>query len=68
MKTGEVIEAAKRFSKPHRVTNGEKFRLTDVDPGDTGLLARIFSRLTICGGPRQPTCNALGKLFMPDIL
>jgi hypothetical protein len=29
MKTSEVIEAAKRFSKPYRVTNGKKFRLTD---------------------------------------
>jgi hypothetical protein len=32
------------------------------------LLARIFSRLTICVGPRQPARNASGKLFMPDIL
>ena len=38
MKTSEVIEAAKRFSKPYRVTNGKKFRLTDVDSGDTGEL------------------------------
>ena len=38
MKTNEVIEAAQRFSKPYRVTNGKKFRLKDVDPGDTGDL------------------------------
>jgi polyphosphate kinase 2 (PPK2 family) len=38
MKTSEVIEAAKRFSKPYRVTDGKKFRLTDVDSGDTGEL------------------------------
>jgi hypothetical protein len=38
MKTSQVIEAAKRFSKPYRITNGKKFRLTDVDPGDTGEL------------------------------
>jgi polyphosphate kinase 2 (PPK2 family) len=37
MKTSEVVEAAKRFSKPYRVTNG-RFRLTDVDPRDTGEL------------------------------
>ena len=36
MKTTQVIEAAKRFSKPYRITNGKKFGLTDVDPGDTG--------------------------------
>lgn len=38
MKTKEVIEAARRLSKPYRVTNGKKFRLKDVDPGDTGEL------------------------------
>jgi polyphosphate kinase 2 (PPK2 family) len=37
MKTTQVIEAAKRFSKPYRITNGKKFGLTDVDPGDTGV-------------------------------
>jgi len=35
MKTQKVIEAARRFSKPYRVTNGKKFRLRDFDPGDT---------------------------------
>jgi polyphosphate kinase 2 (PPK2 family) len=38
MKTSEVIEAAQRFSKPYRITDGKKFRLTDVDPADTGEL------------------------------
>jgi hypothetical protein len=38
MKTSEVVEAAKRFSKPYRVTEGKKFRLRDVDPRDTGEL------------------------------
>jgi PPK2 family polyphosphate:nucleotide phosphotransferase len=38
MKTSEVIENAKRFSKPYRVTEGKKFRLKDVNPKDTGEL------------------------------
>src|SRR5882724_1681299 len=38
MKTKRVIEAAHRLSKPYRVRNGKKFRLKDVDPGDTGEL------------------------------
>jgi PPK2 family polyphosphate:nucleotide phosphotransferase len=38
MKTKQIIEAAHRFSKLYRVTNGKKFRLKDVDPGDTGDL------------------------------
>lgn len=35
MKTKQFIEKARQFSKPYRVTNGKKFRLKDVDPGDT---------------------------------
>src|SRR2546423_9155849 len=38
MKTKQVIDAAHRLSKPYRVRNGKKFRLKDVDPGDTGEL------------------------------
>ncbi|HEY8899620.1 MAG TPA: polyphosphate kinase 2 family protein [Chthoniobacterales bacterium] len=38
MKTRKVIAAARRFSQPYRVTNGKKFRLADIDPGDTGEL------------------------------
>jgi PPK2 family polyphosphate:nucleotide phosphotransferase len=38
MKTKQVIEAARKFAKPYRVTKGKKFRLKDVDPGDTGEL------------------------------
>ena len=38
MKTKKIIEAAHELSKPYRVTNGKKFRLKDIDPGDTGEL------------------------------
>ena len=38
MKLKQVIEAAHKFSKPYRVTDGRKFRLKDVDPSDTGDL------------------------------
>src|SRR2546429_9036504 len=38
MKTKEVIEAAHELSKSYRIRNGKKFRLKDVDPGDTGKL------------------------------
>ena len=45
MKKKEVIERARKFSKPFRVTNGAKFRLKDVDPGDTlGLEAEAKPR------------------------
>lgn len=38
MNTNEIIKAARRLAQPYRVTNGKKFRLKDVDPGDTGDL------------------------------
>ncbi|HRJ72542.1 MAG TPA: polyphosphate kinase 2 family protein [Terrimicrobiaceae bacterium] len=38
MKIKKVIAASREFSRPYRVTDGEGFRLKDVDPGDTGDL------------------------------
>jgi PPK2 family polyphosphate:nucleotide phosphotransferase len=38
MKTKQVIEVARELSRPYRITNGKKFRLKDVDPGDTADL------------------------------
>jgi polyphosphate kinase 2 (PPK2 family) len=38
MKLKHVIEVAREISKPYRITDGKKFRLHDVDPGDTGEL------------------------------
>jgi len=35
MKTKELVESARTVAQPFRVTNGSKFRLKDVDPGDT---------------------------------
>jgi len=36
MKKKEIIERSKKFIKPYCVTDGKKFRLKDIDPGDTG--------------------------------
>jgi PPK2 family polyphosphate:nucleotide phosphotransferase len=36
MKLKKLIQSAREISEPYRVTKGEKFRLKDVDPGDTG--------------------------------
>jgi PPK2 family polyphosphate:nucleotide phosphotransferase len=38
MKNSKVIETVRKFSKPYRIKDGEKFRLADIDPGDTGEL------------------------------
>ena len=35
MKTKKVIEKAHEFAKPFRVTDGDKFRLKHINPGDT---------------------------------
>ena len=35
MKKKEVIERAREFTEPFKVSNGNKFRLKDIDPGDT---------------------------------
>jgi PPK2 family polyphosphate:nucleotide phosphotransferase len=36
MKTSRVIKLAHRLSHPYRIDDGQKFRLKDVDPRDTG--------------------------------
>jgi PPK2 family polyphosphate:nucleotide phosphotransferase len=35
MKRKQVIKRASKFAEPFRIANGKKFRLMDVDPGDT---------------------------------
>ena len=34
-KTADIIKKARQFAKPFRVTDGDGFRLKDIDPGDT---------------------------------
>jgi PPK2 family polyphosphate:nucleotide phosphotransferase len=34
----ETVERARELSRPYRVKDGDKFRLRDIDPGDTGDL------------------------------
>jgi PPK2 family polyphosphate:nucleotide phosphotransferase len=38
MKDRKLIKRAANFSKPYRITDGDKFKLKDVDPADTGDL------------------------------
>ena len=35
MKTKELLERARAIAQPFRIANGNKFKLKDVDPGDT---------------------------------
>ena len=38
MKTNRVIKIAGGLAAPYRITDGQKFRLKDVEPSDTGAL------------------------------
>jgi PPK2 family polyphosphate:nucleotide phosphotransferase len=38
VKTSRVIKTARSLAAPYCITDGRKFRLKDVDPGDTGTL------------------------------
>ncbi len=35
MKTKQIIKRARKFATPFRVSDGERFRLKAIDPGDT---------------------------------
>ena len=35
MKTKQLITRARKLAKVYRVSNGDKFKLKNVDPGDT---------------------------------
>jgi ABC-2 type transporter len=35
MKAKEVVKKVRRFAEPFRITNGKKFHLKDVNPGET---------------------------------
>ena len=37
-KLSSIVKRARKFSRPYRVTDGRRFRLKHVDPGDTGEL------------------------------
>jgi len=37
-KLSSIVKRARQFSRPYRITDGKRFRLKHVDPGDTGEL------------------------------
>jgi PPK2 family polyphosphate:nucleotide phosphotransferase len=51
MKLHKMAKEARRFADPYCVTQGEKFRLKDFDPGDTnGLESKEHARETLVRG------------------
>lgn len=60
MKTKEIARRARRFVEPFRVTRGKKFRLGDVDPGDTLGLKEDFK-------PKAKEALAMGVEALADL-
>jgi PPK2 family polyphosphate:nucleotide phosphotransferase len=60
MKLEELIENARKFSKPYRVSDGKGFRLKDVDPGDT-------RDLTAEDKPRAKEALAMGVEALSEL-
>jgi len=48
VKIKKILKKARQFAKPYRVTNGDKFRLKDYEPGDTlGLKSEAKPRAKV---------------------
>ena len=68
LKAKEVIKRAHRFAEPFRITNGRKFHLKDVDPGDTlGLKseAEPHAKEALAGGV-EALAEFQDKLYAQD--
>src|SRR5215471_1096769 len=68
MKPKEVVKKAHRFAEPFRITDGKRFRLKDVDPGDTlGLKSEAEPRAkeALAGGVRA-LAELQDKLYAQD--
>ncbi len=68
MKPKELIKRARKLSDPYRVTNGEKFRLKDVDPDDTqgrGSEDKLLAREALAMGV-QTLAELQDKLYAQD--
>src|SRR6476646_9304006 len=59
-KIEEIIERARKLSEPYRVNQGNKFRLKDVDPGDT-------SDFTAEDKPRAKEALAIGVQALSEL-
>ncbi len=70
MKLDDIVKRARKFSRPYRITEGEKFRLKDIDPGDTAGLgaedkarAKEILQIGVEGLARCKTCCPRARLL-----
>jgi polyphosphate kinase 2 (PPK2 family) len=61
MKTKEIINRARGFAKPFRVSKGKDFRLKDVDPGDTLEFTKEADK------PRAKEALAMGVTALAEL-
>ena len=55
-----IVKVAGKLSRPYRIDNGRKFRLKDIDPGDTGGLGAEDK-------PRAQQALALGRCALAEL-
>ena len=66
MKIKKLIKEAAQIAKPYRITNGEKFRLKDYDPADTGGMEDKNKALKILEKSVQLLSHLQEKLYAQD--
>ncbi|HEY7513525.1 MAG TPA: polyphosphate kinase 2 family protein [Vicinamibacteria bacterium] len=54
------------FAKPYRVTNGKKFRLKDVDPGDSGGIKSKEAAVELLRGGVERLAELQDRLYAQD--
>src|SRR5260221_10364138 len=66
MKPRKLIKEAQRIASPYCITNGEKFRLKDFDPGDTdGVKSKKVAQSMLQGSGLMLT-EMQEKLYAQD--
>jgi PPK2 family polyphosphate:nucleotide phosphotransferase len=66
MKIKKLIKEATQIAKPYRITNGEKFRLKDYDPADTGGMKDKKKALKTLEKSVQLLSHLQEKLYAQD--
>ena len=61
-----LIDAARRLSKPYRITDGRRFRLADIDPAETRGLASKQDAQTAAQRGVRLLCEMQAKLYAQD--
>ena len=61
MKTKKIIKVTRQLAEPFQVSNGKKFHLQDVDPGDTLEFSKDADK------PRAKEAQAIGVAALAEL-